>query len=90
MIIEEKDFILTQQGDFDRFDLELLYVVNAKDPTKRREEFKEAGYSMTMETALNKVINYRVSKKEETLSLQKYLKMYKEERLELIKTIGLK
>lgn len=90
MIIEEKDFILTQQGDFDRFDLELLYVVNAKDPAKRREEFKEAGFSMSLEYALNKVINYRVSKRQETLTLQEYLKMYKEERLELFKIANMK
>lgn len=88
MIIEEKDFILTQQGDYDRFDLELMYVVNAKDPLKRREEFKEAGYSMTLETAVHKIINYRVSKKEETLTLQKYLEMYKKERLELTKLLA--
>ncbi len=46
MIIEEEDFKLEQHESYDRYDLELMYVVNAKDAEKRREEFKNAGYAM--------------------------------------------
>lgn len=89
MIIKEQDFVLTQHNDYDRFDLELLYVVNAKDPEKRREEFKDAGYSMTLETCMHKVINFRISRRKETVTLKEYIQMYKEERLELAKLFKL-
>lgn len=79
MNIEESDFKIIQHNDYSRYDLELLYVVNAKDPAKRREEFKEAGYSMTLESCLHKVINYRLSKKQDTYSLKGFLESYKEE-----------
>ena len=80
MVIEEKDFKLTQIESFDRFDLELLYIINAKNPEKRREEFKVEGYSMTLETCLNKIINYRLSNNKDTYSLKEYIKEYKAER----------
>lgn len=83
MIIEEKDFKLSQIDSFDRFDLELLYVVNAKNPEKRREEFKTEGYSMTLEACLQRIINYRLSNKQDIYSLKEYLKEYRNERIEL-------
>ena len=83
MIIEEKDFKLSQIDSFDRFDLELLYVVNAKNPEKRREEFKTEGYSMSLEVCLQRIINYRLSNKQDVYSLKEYLKEYRNERIEL-------
>lgn len=89
MIIQEEDFKLELNDScFDRYTLELIYVVNAKDPTKRREEFKEAGYDMTLETCLNKIINYRISKRQEVYTLKDYMIAYKAERVllsELVK-----
>lgn len=89
MTIQEDDFKLELNDTcFDRFSLELLYVVNAKDPVKRREEFKEAGYDMTLETCLNKIINYRISKKQDIYTPKEYLTAYRAERLllsELVK-----
>lgn len=90
MIIEEKDFRLEQHDCYDRFDLELLHVVNAKDPEKRREEFKEAGYAMTLDTCLNKILNYRIDKKIEVGTLADYIKLYREERKLLSELLGLK
>ena len=41
MIIEEKDFILEYIDDHDCFDVSLLRVKNAKDASKKREEFEK-------------------------------------------------
>jgi len=90
MIIEEKDFRLEQHECYDRFDLELLYVVNAKDPEKRREEFKESGHAMTLDTCLNKILNYRIDKKIAVGTLADYVKAYKEERKLLSELLSLK
>ena len=90
MIIEEPDFRLEMNESNDRFDLELLHVINAKIPEKRREEFKEAGYSMTLDTCLQKIINYRIARKIETSNLCEYVKTYKEERQKLSEIAGLK
>jgi hypothetical protein len=90
VIIEEEDFRLEMNDSNDRFDLELLHVINAKIPEKRREEFKEAGYSMTLDTCLQKIINYRVARKLETGTFCEYVKAYKEERQKLSELSGLK
>lgn len=79
MIIEESDFRLENSNDFSQFwDLELLYTVKPKSG-EARNEFKNSGYGLTLETAIKRIINYRISKKHETLSLAQYLKEYKEE-----------
>ena len=79
MIIQESDFRLENASDFSQFwDLELLYTVKPKSG-EPRDEFKNAGYGLTLETAIKRIINYRISKKHETLSLAQYLKEYKEE-----------
>lgn len=81
MIIQEDDFKLELNDScFDRYSLELIQVINAKDPVKRREEFKEAGFDMTLETCLNKIINYRISRKKEVYTLKDYIIAYKIER----------
>lgn len=86
MVIEEEDFILEYDDNCDRFDLSLLYVKNAKNPAKRSEEFKIYGHSMPLEPCLNKIINSRIAKKKDTLTMQEYLAEYKAERE---KTCGL-
>ena len=79
MIIEESDFRLENSNDFSQFwDLELLYTVKPKSG-ESRQEFKNSGYGLILEAAIKRIINYRISKKHETLSLAQYLKEYKEE-----------
>ena len=73
MIIEEKDFKLSQIDSFDRFDLELLHIINAKNSEKRREEFKIEGYSMSLETCLQRIINYRLSNKQDVYYINIHL-----------------
>lgn len=79
MVIQEEDFILEWDEGCNRFDLSIAHVVNAKDPTKARTEFKNWGYSMTLEYCLKKIINHRISKKVDTINLERYLKEYKDE-----------
>ena len=83
MIIEEKDFKLEFDEDHSRFDLYLLKTINAKDPEKRRDEFVLRGYGYTLSSISDIIINYRISKKVETISFKKYIEMYLEESKEL-------
>lgn len=55
------------------FDLKLLYKIKGKNP---REEYKEAGYGMSLEKAIKKCIQYAISQKFEVLSLKEYLQEY--------------
>ena len=79
MIIEESDFKLEYDEASNWFDLYLLHIVNPKDADKRREEFKIAGYGMPLDSALRRIINYRLEKKFEVLTLKQYLKEYRDE-----------
>lgn len=79
MIIEENDFKLEFDEGCYRFDLYLLHVVNAKSEDKRREEFKLDGYSMTLTSAIRRIILYRLNKKLDTVNLENYIKEYQNE-----------
>lgn len=82
MIIEEKDFKLTPVDNASKvFDLELLYTVN-KGKSNERTEFRTEGYGLRLNTAIEKIIMYRISNKypkEEIISLKTFLEEYKEE-----------
>jgi hypothetical protein len=79
MVIEEKDFKLELNEANHKFDLYLLYIVNAKNPEKRREEFKLNGHGMSLKTALDRVIKNRIKNKQSVIDLKTYIKMYIEE-----------
>ena len=84
MVIEESDFRLESLSDMSHFwDLELLYTIKPKGG-EPREEFKIAAYGIKLETAIDKIINYRIRKKVETTSLENYLSMYKKEKEQLV------
>lgn len=78
MIIEESDFRLIPVKDSgDRFDLELLKVVNKGKETER-QEFKNVAYGVTIESAIKYIANARVSAKNpKSIDLKTYLKEYK-------------
>ena len=57
-----------------KFDLKLLYKVGGKNP---REEYKDAGYGLSLETAIKKCIQYAINQKFEVLSLKEYLDEFK-------------
>ena len=56
------------------FDLKLLYKVKGKNP---REEYKDAGYGLSLESALKKCVQYAISNKFEVLSLKEYLEEFR-------------
>ena len=75
MVIQGDFFRLTPVNDHSlQYDLELLYKVKGKNP---REEYKDAGYGLSLETAIKKCIQYAITQKFETLSLKQYLEEYR-------------
>lgn len=83
MIIEESDFRLENSNDFSQFwDLELLYTVKPKSG-EPRQEFKNAGYGLTLGSAIKRIINYRLSNKKEIYTLKEYLEEYKKQNAQL-------
>lgn len=78
MKIEESDFRLeTVSENTERFDLELIKTVN-KGKENERQEFDNAGYGLTLESALKRIIHSRIERNHpEVLTLKKYLALYK-------------
>jgi hypothetical protein len=71
MVIQGEFFQLTPVNEHSLlWDLKLLYKVGGKNP---REEYKEAGYGLTLDSALKKCINYAINQNFEILSLKEYL-----------------
>lgn len=56
------------------FDLKLLHEIKGKNP---RKEYKDAGYGLTLESAIKKCVQYAISKKYETLSLKEYVEEFR-------------
>ena len=81
MIIQGEFYQLIPAGDHSLFfDLKLLHKVGGKNP---REEFKDAGYGLTLESAIKKCVQYALTNKFETLSLKEYLDEFKKMQSEL-------
>lgn len=80
MVIEESDFRLTSVNEYStKWDLELLYTVRPKGK-EARTEFKAVAYGLPLESALKRVINFRISNKhQDVISLKDYLKEYKDQ-----------
>lgn len=84
MIIEENDFKLTPVSDSSPlFNLELLYTVNGKET---RKEFKVVAYGITIEHAVKRIIQYRLSNKHDSINLKTYFREFKNE-LDNIKSL---
>lgn len=81
MEIVEKDFKLVPCDDNSPlFDLELLYVIKPRGGESRLE-FKNAGYGLSLKTAVKKIIQYRINckHKEEAIKLKTYFDEFKKE-----------
>lgn len=80
MIIEEKDFRLTSISDNSPlFDLELLYTVKPKGKPER-EEFKNVAYGIPLDSALQRIVSYRVNNRYDCpVDLVTYINAYIEE-----------
>lgn len=75
MVIQGDFFQLTPSNEYSMsFDLKLLCKVKGKNP---REEYKDAGYGLSLEAALKKCIQYALVQKHEVLSLREYLDEFK-------------
>lgn len=80
MVIEESDFKLTAINDTSPFfDLEILKIVN-KGKENEKKEFQNAGYGLTLESAIKRIAQYRVSNKigDESISMATYMSLYKD------------
>ena len=88
MIIEEHDFRLIPISDnSQRFDLELLSRIQAKDK-EARYEFKNVAYGISLEYAVKKVAHYRVCNKHknEAIKLLTYFQEFNKELNEIGRT----
>lgn len=77
MLIEEKDFRLTNDGESDYWDLELLKTVRPKGKPER-QEFQLIGYGYSFEHALRVIANYRINAKKDVYTLSEYIQDYKQ------------
>lgn len=81
MDIKGNDFILTPINDSTPiYDLELLYEIRPKGKEPRLE-FKTVAYGLSLEQAIKKIAQYRISRNhiDESLDIQQYFKEFKEE-----------
>lgn len=87
MIIEEKDFRLESIDDNSPFfDLEVLKTVKPRGG-EVRQEFKNVGYGLTIDSAIKRIAQYRINNKhkDEAITLKTYFKEFKEEIENLVK-----
>jgi len=90
MIIEESDFRLTPiSNDSNFWDLEFLHTVNSRSG-EIRQEFKNAAYGLTLESAIKRIIHYRCinKRKNDALNMNEYLKLYRQELQNLTKYLN--
>jgi hypothetical protein len=81
MIIQGEFFQITPVSEHSMlFDLKLLYEIKGKNP---RQEYKDAGYGLTLDSAIKKCVQYAISKKYEVLSLKEYVEEFKKTQKEL-------
>lgn len=83
MTIEGSFYRLTPVGETAKFfDLELLHEVKGKTT---RHEFKNAGYGMTFESAVESIIRYATCNKfkDQAITLKEYLDEYKTQKEDL-------
>ena len=81
MVIQGEFFRLTPVSEHStQWDLELLYKIKGKNP---RDEYKNAGYGMSLDNAIRKCIQYALNQKLETVSLKEYLEEYRQMQKEL-------
>lgn len=83
MIIEGKDFKLSNDGESVNWDLQLMKIVRPRGKPER-EELGDPMYGMPLERAIKIIINNRISKKKDSFELAEYLSEYKDQ-LNLLK-----
>lgn len=68
------------------WDLELLKQIKSK--TNPRQEYVNAGYGMTLESAISRIIQFAITSKYNTTTLGEYLKEYKSIKDEITKEVN--
>ena len=85
IVIEEKDFVLISTHDYGHFyDLYLLKTVKPKGKPERQELVLD-GYGMTFNRCMQRIIDNRIERKQEVLTIKEYITLFKEESDKLIK-----
>lgn len=80
MEIREDDFILTPVNDTSPFfDLEVLKIVN-KGKSNEKKEFQNVAYGISLESAIQRIAQYRIAKKfeESSIKMATYLNAYRD------------
>lgn len=72
MEIKERDFKLSLNNNYNTWDLEVL--TTSKDG---KDKYISAGYGLTLEYAIRKISNYRISKNSKNLDMKSYLSRLK-------------
>lgn len=88
MIIEESDFRLTPDSEGSHFwNLELLKTIKPKGK-ECRQELVQAGWGLTLPSAIRRIANFRVGQKhpEESLTMKQYLREFQQIINDLSKT----
>ena len=76
MIIQGDFYKLTSIDNVSPFwDLEILKEIKSK--TNPRTEYVNAGYGLTLESAINRIIQVAITNKYDILTLKEYLEEYK-------------
>lgn len=88
MNIEYKDYII-KQSTSDRFDLVQKVTRTKKDSEETYITNVDVGYDMRLESCINRIVLEQLKKKQETVSLQKFLTEYYKEKDELLNAIKL-
>lgn len=81
MEILENDFKLKPiSEESPHFDLELLYTVKPRGG-ETRQEFKNAGYGLSIESCIKRIAHYRINcnHKDEAINIKTYFDEYKKE-----------
>lgn len=78
IIIEDLDFKMEQVKTTPFFDLSLMVPVN-EGTEKERYDLKIVGYSLPFETCIKKIVAYKLSEYDKTVSLKEYFELYKKE-----------
>jgi hypothetical protein len=89
MVIEESDFRLTQINESSsKWDLELIHTVRPKGK-EARQEFKNAGYGLSLDSAMRRIINHRLHNKhsENAITMKDYLTEFKDQVKQLEKLL---
>lgn len=89
MVIEESDFKLTQVSESSpKWDLELIHTVRPKGK-EARQEFKNAGYGLSLDSAMRRIISYRLHNKhpEDAITMKDYLTEFKDQVKQLEKIL---